>query len=262
VPTTDQRERRLALEGATNFRDLGGYPAADGRRVRWGVIYRSDRLSALTASDHRRLAALELSLVCDLRSERERVEKPNRLDPGALPAVANIPVEVEAGNRIDALLAAGERDLPSLRAVVVSGYRELVQVHRHAWASLLHALAEPRPGAAVFHCSAGQDRTGFAAALLLLALGVPWEVVVRDYMLTAIYRPGEASVADINAYVSALGGAPLPASFLVDLWKPGPELLQASLESIEAEFGSVEDYLEEIGVGAAARAALRERLLG
>ena len=258
---SEERERRLPLEGTTNFRDLGGYATAGGRRVRWGRLYRSDRLPALTVADHRRLEALDLSLVCDLRSDEERERKPNRLHPESPPAVANIPVEVRAGNDMDGLLAGGERHLPTLRDVVLNGYREFVHVHQRAWSALAREILEAPTGAAVFHCSAGQDRTGFGAALLLLALEVPRERVVEDYMLTAVYRPGEASVADINEYVVAAGGEPLPTEFLVQIWKPGPDLLEASFREMEASFGGVDGYLDGIGLDPRARAELRARLL-
>ena len=87
---------------------------------------------------------------------------------------------------------------PRLRGVVFGGYRDYVDVNREIWAELFRTVVRARAGAVVIHCSAGQDRTGFASALLLLALGVPRDVVLADYMLTNVYRPGETAVEDIE----------------------------------------------------------------
>jgi protein-tyrosine phosphatase len=256
VSETDRRERRVVLDGALNFRDLGGYPTTDGRRVRWGAVYRSDRLSSLTDADHRVLESLNLELVCDLRSDDERAKKPDRLHPKTPPLVANIPIEVQAGTELEALLISGERDRDRLRRVVVSGYRDFVHVHRNAWSGLFRVLLDERSGAVVVHCSAGQDRTGFAAALLLLAIGVARDVVVEDYLLTDVYRPGETAVEDIQREDS-----PVPTSLLVDIWRPRSALLEASFAAMESGYDSIEGYLSAIGVDDRARDVLRERLL-
>jgi protein-tyrosine phosphatase len=253
---THRRERRVVLDGAQNFRDLGGHPTIDGRRVRWGAVYRSDHLSRLTDADHRVLERLDLELVCDLRAPHERAERPNRLPSMGPLRVLNIAVEVQAGTELEALLVAGERDKNRLRRVVAGGYREFVHTHRSAWSELFRALLDERSGATVIHCSAGQDRTGFATALLLLAIGVSRDVVVEDYLLTEVYRPGEAAVDDVEAKDS-----PFPTSLVVDVLRPRSALLEASFEAMESGYDSIQGYLSAIGVDERARELLRERLL-
>lgn len=241
-------ERRIPLDGASNFRDLGGYRTADGRRVRWGAVYRSDRLAELSDADCRIMSELRIGLVLDLRSDGERAEHPDRLDFAVRPAVALLPIEGQAGKEFAALIEAGERRLPLLRAVIAGGYRELVDDYRDVWTELFARLLAAPGDALLVHCSAGQDRTGLAVALLLLALAVPREVVIADYMLTALWAPKfDAPSSEVP--------------FLREVWRPGPELLEAGLDAMVASHGSIDGYLRAIGVDEQMRAALRDRLL-
>ena len=138
--------------------------------------------------------------------------------------------------------------MPPLRAVVADGYRELVEDFREVWGQLFARILEAREDALLVHCSAGQDRTGLAVALLLLALGVRREVIVADYMLTDLWPP------DFDA-------PPSEVPFLQEVLRPGPELIEAGFEAMESSRGSIEGYLQSIGVDARARARLRERIL-
>jgi protein-tyrosine phosphatase len=255
-------ERRVPLDGASNFRDVGGYPAVDGRRVRWGALYRSDRLSSLSDGDHETFAALDVALVCDLRANDERAASPNRL-PAAGPTLScAVPVVVHAGDTLGELLSSGERSLERLRIVVTGGYREFADEHRDAWASVFQHVLDAPAGAVLVHCSAGQDRTGIAVALLLLALGVPTDVILSDYMLTEVYRSNEREFAEMNERAVAAGGAAIDVSLLKAVFPPGVDLLEASFDAMRASHGSTDRYLSEaLGIDAEKRAALRDRLL-
>jgi protein-tyrosine phosphatase len=175
----------VALTRASNLRDLGGYPAAGGRRVRRGVLYRAPALIALSAEDEAAVAALGLRTVCDLRGERESAANPVAV-AGA--DAIKLPIEPTVG--------AGLRDI--LRTGVASGHTgaaDILELLRQAYQAyalqnflryraLFDLLRRDASLPLLFHCSAGKDRTGFGAALVLTALGVSWDHVMHDYLAT------------------------------------------------------------------------------
>ncbi len=199
----DRPERLIALEGAFNFRDLGGYPTASGQVTRWGTLFRSDTLHELTTGDVRRLREMGLATVIDLRTPRE-LAKTGRgpLEPEAI-GYRHLSVigEGPSGGGGEAM-AAPEGDDLSAR------YLWYLDVGASALVEALTLLGQPARYPLVFHCAAGKDRTGVLAALVLDLLGVAPELIVADYLLTAErmelildrYRrdPGfEARMADV-----------------------------------------------------------------
>src|SRR4051794_13264972 len=159
----------IELEGASNLRDLGGWPAADGRRVRPGRIYRSATLANLTEADMDRIGALGLRTVFDLRGLREAEARPSRLPAGA--ERVHVPIEPTVGASLRDLLqreqATGEDVVALLRRAYLDYTARFLGVYRQLFALLLEAGRGPL----LFHCSAGKDRTGVGAALVLTALG-------------------------------------------------------------------------------------------
>ncbi len=240
--------RVLRLQGASNFRDLGGYRGHEGRTVRWRKIFRSDHLGRLTPEDEAVLSGLGLSRVLDFRGEQERAAMPNRLGSAAQHALAIEPTVVQ---RMQDLAAAGQRVTAALAVELMKElYRALVHDQAHRFAELFeHLLQADSP--VVFHCTAGKDRTGFAAALILHALGVPREVVLQDYLLTnALYQPPPLPHTDT------------PVEALAVLWRVQADFLEAAFEALEAAHGGADRYLEQrLRVGSAARKALIERYL-
>ena len=237
--------RSLNLAGATNFRDLGGYRARDGRTVRWRRLFRSDHLGALTARDRSVVAGTGLARAFDFRGVNERASTPY-----ALPGVVQhaLPIEPTVVQSLQAPQLAG-RGLTAQDAIAVmqATYRSFVLDSAPRFAALFgHLLADDAP--LVFHCTAGKDRTGVAAALILMALDVPREQVVEDFLLTnALYRrPASASRADA------------PPEVLEVLWQVRVEFLEAALHAIDTACGGVDAYLGQLGVGPRER----ERLAG
>jgi protein-tyrosine phosphatase len=221
--------RSLQLAGAPNFRDLGGYRGLDGRRVAWRRIFRSDHLGALTTADVATLTRTggRAWRVCDLRGVAERAQAPCVL-AGA--AVHSLPIEPTVVQQLNALREAGHT-LDPARTVAL-----MQQTYR---------------AFAVFHCTAGKDRTGFAAALVLLALGVPREEVLHDYLLTNIYYSA----------VRPLGSA-LPEAVLDVLYGVQEAFLLAAFEAAEQDCGSLWAWLSRrAGVGTAERERLAARYL-
>jgi protein-tyrosine phosphatase len=241
--------RSLNLSGASNFRDLGGYAAAEGRAVRWRRLFRSDHLAALTPQDRAVLSGLGLKRAYDLRGDAERTALPYEL-PGV--AVHALPIEPTVLQAMKDLLESGHQvTVQDTVGLMQQTYRAFVHDNAERFAALFgHLLESDAP--LVFHCTAGKDRTGFAAAMLLLALGVPRAVVMRDYLLTnelfQAPRPAPGGLA--------------PQEVLDVLWRVQPDFLEAALHCVEADYGGVAPYLEKaLGVGPVQRERLAELYL-
>ncbi|MDJ0851893.1 MAG: tyrosine-protein phosphatase [Myxococcota bacterium] len=255
-------ERRLPLDGADNFRDLGGYATADGRRVRWGRLYRSNDLSGLSASDRRYLSRIGVRLVCDFRTDREREDKPDRVEPSEALELLDLPVEqrgVDAGVMARRILTGGIAEL-GMEQTMRDAYRAFVVEHAETWAALLRRLARPGSLPALVHCTAGKDRTGFASALVLLTLGVPRETVFADYLLTNHYR--ERFQRLVMRWAPVVSLFRTRADDVRPLLEARRAYLETSLDAMEELHGSVDGYLEKaLGVDASLRAALERNLL-
>jgi protein-tyrosine phosphatase len=231
---TEHYERRLAFEGATNFRDLGGYPARGGRRTRWRRLFRADSLSDLTLADLERLAELGLRGIVDFRTEGERTLKPNKL-----PADARIRL-LELGflpaGTLEMLdeVRAGSIKTHELERRVASQYRRYGVDHVQEYREALDFALEAENYPLLMHCTSGKDRTGFASAMLLLAVGVPRDVVVQDYSLTNLYRRD----------ISHLFGPNTTEDVISLLLAAQPHYLEAAFDEIDRAYGSFETFLE------------------
>lgn len=265
------RVRHLPFEGTANFRDLGGYTAAGGRRVRLGLLYRSDALDSLTAADMKLLARLNISKITDFRSRGEIAKRPDRLPAELEARRVHVPLddplprdrsrgatEIDAANAefMNALELTDEAAKLAIidRLLVEHYYPRFARDSRTAYRGWLHGLLDaPDHTAQVFHCTGGADRTGFAAALLLLALGVPKEQILEDYLLT-------------NRYLFSPHGLALLKSKGVTAMPPGYRLqaryLEASFKAMESDYGSIDSYLRQgLGIDDAVKRKLRDRYL-
>jgi protein-tyrosine phosphatase len=180
VTVKTAHQRVLPLEGGQNFRDLGGYRTTNGRTVRWGLLFRSGSMHYLTAADFAYLETLQIRTVCDLRSTSER-----KIEPVAWPA-GETPRIFADDYKMDTALPPTIKTGEQARAIMAAMYPRFLEQfngqYRRMFAELLAGHAP-----LAFNCSAGKDRTGVAAALLLSALGVPRETVIQDYQLTNRY---------------------------------------------------------------------------
>jgi protein-tyrosine phosphatase len=244
----DHPQRVWPLQGATNFRDLGGYAAQDGRTVRWRRLFRSDHLAGLTEADKAALAGLGLSRALDFRGHAERAAVAYEL-PGV--TQHSLAIEPTVVQRMQELVAGGQALTPARAAELMTElYRALVNDQSHRFAELFeHLLQADAP--VIFHCTAGKDRTGFAAALILLALGVPRSVVRQDYLITnRVFRQPPAAQGGLSAEVLAV------------LWRVQPGFLDAALHAVDRDHGGVEPYLRDrLGLDAAARRRLLQLYL-
>jgi protein-tyrosine phosphatase len=245
---SDSPARHLNLEGASNFRDLGGYPARDGRAVRWRQIFRSNHLGHLTEADVEVLRGLGVRSAFDFRGSEERVAAMCGI--GEI-AVHSLPVEPTVVAALRARREAGTA-LSSVDAheVMRDSYRGYVRQSTPSFRALFGHLLEDR-APLVIHCTAGKDRTGFACALILHALDVPEELISEDYLLTnRFYRRDPSASSDLPEEVKQV---------LASVQAP---FLAAAFETIGADYGDLETYFSVgLGLGAAERAELRKRYL-
>ena len=235
--------RRIDLCGVPNFRDLGGYAAVDGRRVRWRRLFRSSHLGSLSAADQMLLAGLGVRSICDFRGEAESQARPSRLEGVTVRA---LPIEPSIAPRLRGLMAGGGTVTGAVAADLMRDtYRAYVRSHAERFRDLFqHLLASDAP--TVFHCSAGKDRTGFAAALILTSLGVAREVIVEDYLLTNRYwRHNGADASGLPEEVSAV------------LAGVQADYLASAFAAIDEDFGGVDEFLSRgLGIGPAERLRL------
>jgi protein-tyrosine phosphatase len=245
---SDSPARHLNLAGASNFRDLGGYPAENGRTVRWRQIFRSNHLGHLTEADIEVLRPLRLKSAFDFRGAEERAATMCGIEEIA---VHSLPIEPTVVAALRARLAAGAA-LSSADALEVmrDSYRNYVRYSTPSFRALFaHLLEDHAP--LVIHCTAGKDRTGFACALILHALGVSDELIAEDYLLTnRFYRRDPSASSDLPDDVRKVL-ASVETSFLA-----------AAFEAIRADYGDLEGYFGDgLGLGAGERSRLAARYL-
>lgn len=228
-------ERDISSRRLSNLRDAGGYRTAAGDWVRMGAIYRSNALAGLTRADRQALDRLGIRTVIDLRHVQERTVAPDVLPGGAGYVVADVFADASDPQvDVGSLIASG-REYDAIvqlnRAMVSSA------AARQAYARLFHTLAADGDGAVLFHCTAGKDRTGWGAAVLLTLLGVPRETVYADYLLSNRYREHE-----IEAGAHGQGTAFVP------LERVDAAYLDAAFDEVTRVFGTFDNYLKQ-GLG-------------
>lgn len=233
--------RRLSVGATVNLRDVGGYPVRGGGRTRWGRLLRSDA-ARFGGPDHAGLAALGLRTVVDLRDDVERDALDTGLDE-VVPRVLHRPLDPRP------LLPGTPRGAMRLGALYVA----LVRERGARIAAIVRELAEPGALPALVHCAAGKDRTGVVIALVLGAVGVPDDVVVADYALTADYL-----TAEFFAGLPRLSGATDPDD--ATLRSADPASMAAMVSSVTDSHGSSRSYLLDHGVPSEAIDRLRAAL--
>lgn len=247
-----QRERRIALVGAVNFRDLGGYPAADGRRIRWGRLFRSDSLAELGEADLIKVEALGLRSVCDMRHDEERQLKPNRLDPDWAIQTHAIGFYPSGAKDLMDRVKTRAATLEEARQIFVDMYRRLPIDNAGHYERLLDILTRQDALPALIHCTSGKDRTGFAVATVMLALGVPREVIAEDYALTNQYR------RDLSFMI----GDDVDPQVLELVKRADPEFLRGAFDVIDEVWSGDERFIREgLKLSAEKQRYLQDQLL-
>ncbi|WP_283193363.1 tyrosine-protein phosphatase [Rhizobium sp. AN80A] len=240
--------RLIALEGAHNVRDLGGYRTAGGNSTRWRSILRGDALHDLSAADIEALLGHGLATVIDLRNAHEIAAQAN-------PFVGHDRVRYHNTPVFSALAPVEMMAEASLSFDMGDRYCQAIDKCRPAIAEVLNIIAEAPEGAVLFHCSAGKDRTGVIAALLLANAGVDETTIIEDYALTAtISGP---LIARLRQRALDRG----MSSTLIDIVLASePRSMRQALDHIRLHYGSVPDYLRLLGVDEAQASRLKARL--
>ncbi len=244
----DHPDRVLPLQGASNFRDLGGYTGQGGRPLRWRSLFRAEHLAGLTEADLATLARLGLRRSVDFRGQAEGAAQPYQWPGITRHALA---IEPSVVQDMQDLTAAGQRlTVPLVQALMQDLYRALVTAQAPRYAEMFALLLQDDTPL-VLHCTAGKDRTGVAAALILLALGVPRPVVLQDYLLTnRHYRRPLPLQSD------------LPPEVLDVLWRVQADFLAAALATIDTRPGGLAGFLRrDLGLDTAALGRLAARYL-
>jgi protein-tyrosine phosphatase len=253
-------DRLMDLERVVNFRDFGGYDAATGR-VKRGRLFRSAHFSEASENDVERLNALGVRFLVDLRRTEERGFEPNRWpgerarsywsDEGPTSA---LPPHLQALLESDISPAAVERYMHSL-------YRDFAAQPRHVqlYSDWFRELGEGGPG--VIHCAAGKDRTGLGCALTLHVLGVDEDAIMADYVYSNEAVDVEARLPRIKERMEARLGREFEADTLRPMLSVNPAYLHTAFAAIGDQYGSLDGYLETLGVGTRERERLREQLL-
>ncbi|GAA0610120.1 tyrosine-protein phosphatase [Streptomyces crystallinus] len=260
----------IPATSVANLRDLGGTPLAGGRSVRSGLVFRAGSLDRFDPGGDPAASALGLRTVVDLRTEAERAERPDRLPQGVRLVLADVLADAVSAHgappaaRLRRVLAdpvGAEQHLGGGRAqeVFEDLYRGLVSSAsaRAAYRTLLLELAAEDAGPLLFHCTAGKDRTGWGATVLLSLLGASAEVVEREYL--SVNAAVRQAFAPLIEGFTAQGGDPEVALAVIGVV---PGYLAAGLEEVRVRYGSFEAYVRDgLGVGDDAVARLRSRLI-
>lgn len=250
-------ERTLNVEGMNNFRDMGGYAAADGKTVRWGKLYRSDHIHKTTDAGLAYIRKLGIRTIIDYRSADEISKYPNRvidggivsyhLDPAAhtaeLSAQFSAAKEDEDRNLVNKITEQKKKGaLADQYDIVMAQYHNFVNEPKsqQAFARMLQIAADPSAAPLVQHCRGGKDRTGFGAMLLLGVLGVGRADLIADYMITYENRI-ERNRVKMDGYKKLTQDADVLA-YLYSLIDTKPEFISASIDAIGKEYGGIVEY--------------------
>lgn len=260
-----QREahRLLNFQGIANFRDLGGYRAGDGKQVKWGTLYRAGTFTDSSDTDLRNLQQLNLVTLIDFRSSAEKEEEPNRLpDPTGF-SVVEIPT-LDDGNKalvgeVMERIDSGNFEGFDPNLAMIKANRQFASTFTPQFRQFIHTVLDADGAPVIWHCSAGKDRTGFAAAILLRILGVPRDVVMQDYMASKEHALAarRSQLLLLRVFKGEEAADKLEIMMGVEqAW------LEAAFEEINARWGSFDNYVSEgLQLSSADVARLRNNLL-
>jgi len=246
--------RHIPMKGTPNFRDFGGYQTKDGRRVKWGYLFRSGQLAKLNDMDMSLLEDLKLNLICDFRQVSEQDNDPTRLPESASTKITSLSITPGSfGNSFEGV--TNVKDMFDFMVVVNRGF---ALEQRAQYSAMFDQMLNADQGRTLVHCTAGKDRTGFAAAIILLALGVSREAVMADYLLTAeFFRSGIGFERIAKKYALDLNPEAIRPMLEVH-----PEYLQEALDAIDENFESLGSYLDQhLGLNQSRREELKSMYL-
>ncbi len=252
-------EREIDMSESVNFRDMGGIATKDGKHTKWGKLFRSGELAELNDEDLAYMKQLKIATILDLRSDAEIEEKPDMYPDGT--EWLHIPIgDIGKQSKVDEMMKTiKEADPETFNAddVMLKASEQFVNNTENFKKLFQEVLNEGEDSALLFHCTAGKDRTGFSSAFILKALGVDDETIYNEYILSNYFR--YAYNEDMVEKAAKYYG--LDQRILRQLMQVKKSWLAAGFEEINKKYGSFENYLEVLGVDAAAQAQLKATYL-
>lgn len=259
--SAEQSDRFISVEGSINLRDFGGYPTIDGQTVNKGLLFRCGALSDIPETAWDDFAALDIGVICDLRSDLEAEEQPS---PTAAPFDCRVHIPIWPGSSAQFMESIrGTRPSPDRFIEFMKDVtRDIARDHVEQYRLLAKELVDTERGF-LLHCSAGKDRTGFGAAIILHLLGVSDELILEDYMISnQAAELGERMKARMFERAAEDSQNIQPSDQMVQILSGvRREYLEGAFDEIDNHYGGVHGYFEAIGISAAEEAHLKERLL-
>ena len=232
--------RLLPMDGAHNTRELGGYKTTDGKSIKWGMLYRSDKLSDISDTDQAYLQDLGIKKIIDFRSKEEKEEDPDIIPIGIDYIEMPISVDGAMRSKIEAVLK-GETN-KDVKSFLIDANKEFVSNYTDVYEDFLRNLIDD-DGPALFHCTAGKDRAGFAAAITLIALGVSKEDVINDYMKTNQFT--KERIEEIIGQIELMTLYQTDAEILRPLLGVEREYIETAFQTAEEKYGSLENFIRD-----------------
>lgn len=233
-----EEHRLLPMDGSHNTRELGGYKTTDGKTIKWGKLFRSDKLSDISKTDQAYLQNLGIKKIVDFRSEQEKAEDPNIIPTGI--SYVEMPISVDGAMRskIEAVLK-GETDR-EVQSFLIDANKEFVTNYADVYENFLRGLID-EDAPTLFHCTAGKDRAGFAAAITLIALGVSKEDVINDYMKTNAFT--QERIEEILGQIELMSLYQSDVEILRPLLGVEQIYIETAFKTAEEKYGSLENFI-------------------
>lgn len=251
------QQSRMPLEGAFNLRDFGGHATVDGRHVKRGMLFRSGTMTLLTEADAAHLRSLGIRAICDFRRGNERSAEPTRWHDADVDYFCRD--YQESSGLLGEMLKREGATADEMRETMMALYRVIPADHAESYRAMFARILAGRVPLLI-NCSAGKDRTGVGATLILGALGVPRETIVNDYMLTNDHADWDWLLAQRDTLVARMRFE--RADMLAPLLRAETVYLDAFFETLDRHYGGLDGYLNDVlGVDDAAREAMRATLL-
>jgi protein-tyrosine phosphatase len=241
MSVAESQTRVVSLDGGINFRDIGGYTNAQGRTVKWRKIMRCGHLARLSDGDLDTLEAIGVSKIHDFRRTEEQEQSPSCAVRAEF--IDDYQIHIGDISRFWEFLFGGELTADSSHKLVVNSYRSCIDAVIPAFSRFMCHIVDNADSASVFHCSAGKDRTGMAAALILSALDVPRQTIVDDYMLTIEHYDSDALIEIVEGHLRAAKVEEWDRDWLIPYCSVHQDNIVAFLEAIDEQYGDVKTYL-------------------
>ncbi len=251
-----ETSRFVPLEGSINFRDFGGYKTQTGQKIKWRRLFRCGSLAMLSDDGIKKFSDLNISVICDLRREDEAAMGMTS-DKAPFHCRQAIPIAQGSSEMLRASIRDPSQNAADRIRFMTDVTRELAKHHADEYRQLFRHLLNA-DGGFLLHCSAGKDRTGFGAALILAALGVDENTIMQDYLLT-----NEAACLHefMHTRMREQFGAHFDEESINAVGGVKEAYLQAALDEIASTHGSLDEYLEDIGIARLEKERLKEKLL-